>query len=1092
MHRQELSILFENAACGKKEEKMKKKRFTAFILSIATIFSLNMPPVKADSKLSYNVSWKDNNILQISGTADLPDMFISALVYDDLGFETGDVLYADQTTTDNLGKFEFKTRINNKRGLKFKIGGGDALLPIEYFSKKTEKTVYLSDNGTADADGNANCPVSSLQRAFDISGDNAKIEIVGKYTLNENVSADSENVIICGGELVMESNASISGNVSFRNIMISSNDRAVFKGETEFLENTEFSETLSISGEFLFFECEPAKSVKANAVIFKNGIKRNANVTAEYIVHLGEGGKVSIRDGKLFAHGDDQRALSVDNASYTEKETELLKGEHTVNFGYDFLIHDVNINKEANIYRISVSGQTNNLLLDADKNTPQLFVGIYDGEKLTAIKSKTVGENKNFNEDFTFDGTSLAKFDIRVFLWDSFSKISPLTSVYITDNNKQDKNDKNILYVSPDGSDSAKGTFTDPLSLLGARNKARENDSLTTILLRGGEYKFTEDLVFDENDKKLVIRPYNGEKVIFSESDKIPASIFKKLPDGKVKNSIIDVDARDKILVADIREAGISNLGLIYGYEVNYSSGKTAPTLSIDGKVGTIARYPNKDENGRDTFLTIQKGTDTKPFNPGSKSTQFSFFVDDSAKEHMEHWSENYDHWACGYLAYTWADGIYKGSFKKNENGDCYFISNSPWKYAAPSVGGRVFFQNILEELDSPGEWYLERPSGLLYIYPYNGFNENSEIRFTVNEGKSIIFSGSSDIALEGIRLDNVKIKTDASKNICISDCEISGKGIDISKSADCSVKNNFMHDFPGSVIYVDGGDSETLTYANNIIENNIIKSYAKVYKCYTPAININGVGNVVSENEIYDAPHNAILLGGQMNLVELNYIHDVCLETSDSGAIYAGGTFSGQGNVIRYNYFENILRNALGYVNNAVYLDDMYSSAKVYGNIFYSCESAALLGGGRANEFYNNIVIDCANSITVDARGTWSDSWKETAQNRVNSLKNEFPYYNQGIWKEKFPHLSNVEEDEPELPKYNKVYNNVYYNSKAENIADSAYLSGTIKKNISLTDKKAFFDFDNKIFVPVKDGEVYQNIPDFADIPFELIGKTK
>ena len=280
--------------------------------------------------------------------------------------------------------------------------------------------------------------------------------------------------------------------------------------------------------------------------------------------------------------------------------------------------------------------------------------------------------------------------------------------------------------------------------------------------------------------------------------------------------------------------------------------------------------------------------------------------------------------------------------------------------------------------------------------------------------------------------------------------------------------------------------------YANNIIENNIIKSYAKVYKCYTPAININGVGNVVSENEIYDAPHNAILLGGQMNLVELNYIHDVCLETSDSGAIYAGGTFSGQGNVIRYNYFENILRNALGYVNNAVYLDNMYSSAKVYGNIFYSCESAALLGGGRANEFYNNIVIDCANSITVDARGTWSDSWKETAQNRVNSLKNEFPYYNQGIWKEKFPHLSNVEEDEPELPKYNKVYNNVYYNSKAENIADSAYLSGTIKKNISLTDKKAFFDFDNKIFVPVKDGEVYQNIPDFVDIPFELIGKTK
>lgn len=1073
---------------------MRKKTISMILITAM----MSSPVIKAGAadNISYNISWKENNIMQISGTGNMPGEYISALVYTDMGFETGDVIYADQTVTDNEERFEFKTRINNQRGLKIKIGGLGNETPLEYFSKKTQKTVYLSDSGLLNANGGLDSPVASLQRAFDLAGENAKIQIIGKYTLNEKAKCPADNITICGGELYAEAGASVSGNISFRNIKISSDNGLNVFGDTVFADGVEFLNTSEISGEYLFFECEPANTINANAVVFKNGIKNTSSVTADYIVNLGDGGSVFERDGKLFVCGDDQRAASIDNAPYTEKETELSKGEHTVKFGYDFLLHNVYINNNAkNTYDVTVEGQANNLLGDSAKSSPVLFVGIYDDKKLIAVKTETVGANKSFDETFTFTDIDAQEFSVRVFLWDSFSRISPLTSVYITDSSKGGETEQGVIYVSPDGSDSAKGTFTDPMSLSGARNKARASSEHRTIFLRGGEYKFTNNFLFDKNDKNLTIKVYNGEKVVFYNSDIIPVSIFKKLPDGEVKNSIIDSNARDKILVGNIRDAGITNYGLMYGYELHYSSGNMAPTLTFDGKPGTIARYPNKDENGRDTYLTIQSSTADKPFNPGSTTEEFSFFVDDSANGHMSKWSENYDHWACGYLAYAWADGIYKGTFQKTQNGDYYFLSNNPYKYSPPVVGGRVFFQNILEELDSPGEWYLERPSGTLYIYPPEGFDENSEIRFTVNQKRSVEFSGSENITMSDIVFDNINvIVANNSDRILITNSEFTGRsGVDIKNSTNCGVRNNYFHDLPGSAVYVwDNGDSETLSHANNIVENNVIRSYAKVYKCYNPGISVSGVGNTVTGNEIYDAPHNAILFGGQMNTIELNYIHDVCWESADSGAIYAHGSYGAQGNVIRYNFFENINRNTAGYPNNAVYLDDLLSSVKVYGNVFYDCERAALFGGGRANEFYNNIVVNCTESIIVDARGTWGNDSTQAVYNHIDDLKNNMPYYNQGIWKEKFPHLANIESDEPTLPKYNKVYNNVFYESKPENIAEQALASGVVKNNITVSDKSVFLDYDNKVLIPSKESVIYKQIPEFMKIPFELIGKNK
>ena len=43
----------------------------------------------------------------------------------------------------------------------------------------------------------------------------------------------------------------------------------------------------------------------------------------------------------------------------------------------------------------------------------------------------------------------------------------------------------------------------------------------------------------------------------------------------------------------------------------------------------------------------------------------------------------------------------------------------------------RFYAYNLLEELDAPGEWYLDRQKGLLYFYPPSDCQE-ADVRFSV------------------------------------------------------------------------------------------------------------------------------------------------------------------------------------------------------------------------------------------------------------------------------------------------------------------------------------------------------------------------
>ena len=84
--------------------------------------------------------------------------------------------------------------------------------------------------------------------------------------------------------------------------------------------------------------------------------------------------------------------------------------------------------------------------------------------------------------------------------------------------------------------------------------------------------------------------------------------------------------------------------------------------------------------------------------------------------------------------------------------------------------------------------------------------------------------------------------------------------------------------------------------------------------KSQVPGITLAGCGNTAKNNEIYNTPHFAVKMKFANDCVaEKNYMHDLPeYHHFDGGALYlaTGGQFFNRGNVVKQNYFENIIQN--------------------------------------------------------------------------------------------------------------------------------------------------------------------------------------
>jgi hypothetical protein len=307
-----------------------------------------------------------------------------------------------------------------------------------------------------------------------------------------------------------------------------------------------------------------------------------------------------------------------------------------------------------------------------------------------------------------------------------------------------------------------------------------------------------------------------------------------------------------------------------------------------------------------------------------------------------------------------------------------------------------LYFFNVLEDLDQPGEYYLDRGSGRLYFWPPA---ECGDTLVSVLADPLVQLVDAAHVRLEGLTLEcsrgSAVTITGGTSNL-VRACTIrntGNHGVVVTGGTGHTVDRCTIANTGDSGIRLEGGDRATLTAAGHAATNNHVHHVARWSRSYQPAIGMQGVGQRVAHNLIHDSPHTAIMFGGNEHLVECNEIHSVCLETGDVGAIYLGRDWTQRGNVIRHNYVHDLGGVGLGAM--AVYLDDCTSGTTVFGNLFVRAGRAAFIGGGRDNLIENNIFIDCQPAVWVDGRGlSWHKMVYELMAESLAAMKPDQPPY--------------------------------------------------------------------------------------------------
>ncbi len=289
------------------------------------------------------------------------------------------------------------------------------------------------------------------------------------------------------------------------------------------------------------------------------------------------------------------------------------------------------------------------------------------------------------------------------------------------------------------------------------------------------------------------------------------------------------------------------------------------------------------------------------------------------------------------------------------------------------------------------------------------------------------------------------------------------------------------------------GGDQNTLTPAHNYAEDNHIHHYNRWCLTYRPAVQVGGVGNRVAHNRIHDGPHNAIQLGGNDHLIEYNDIFDVCTESDDVGAFYAGRSWVNRGTVIRYNFFHHIhsAKDQYRHGSRVVYLDDAASGFTIEGNVFYLAGSlcAINVGGGRDNVIKNNVFVDCAKGALIDTRGVgWAKDFISKGGEWHMYEQLERVHYDQPPFSERYPKLASILAEAPAEPRGNVLVNNLAVRTQLLDMPQAYQHLLVNQGNWSTEDDPGFVDIQKLDFRLKKDSAVFKHIPEFQAIPFEKI----
>ncbi len=315
-------------------------------------------------------------------------------------------------------------------------------------------------------------------------------------------------------------------------------------------------------------------------------------------------------------------------------------------------------------------------------------------------------------------------------------------------------------YVAPAGNDKNPGTLERPFaSLVRAQEAVRQQPG--AVFLRGGTYYLPETLVFTARDSgtktaPVIFQAYQNEKAVISGGVRLERLNWQPFTNG-IFAAKVPTDLRTE-------------------------------EIFVNGERQILARYPN--------------------FDP--KAHYFDGFAADAiSTNRAARWADPAGGYFHAMHPALWGDFTWRIT-GKDQKGEV--TREGGWQN---NRGGAVhrtirFVENIFEELDAPGEWFLDNKTHTLYFHPPAGLDLNNATVEATRLRSLIEFRGSEAnpvryVVLRGLTFRHAaRTVMDTREPLMRSDWAIyRGGAIFFEGTEDCAVEDGFLDQVGGNAIFV-------------------------------------------------------------------------------------------------------------------------------------------------------------------------------------------------------------------------------------------------------------------------------------------------
>lgn len=525
------------------------------------------------------------------------------------------------------------------------------------------------------------------------------------------------------------------------------------------------------------------------------------------------------------------------------------------------------------------------------------------------------------------------------------------------------------LYVSPKGRVNGKGTLADPVGGLAAalsltrKARAKGVDSFEIVFLPG-RYSVTETTLLTKADSRLTLMAQKPGQTVFYGGKTL--SGFRPVSDPAVLARLPE-SSRRSVLQCSLPSQGIKDFGALAVR--GFGQKPSPPTLEVygAGKPLTLARWPNKG------FVRPAKLVDTGDFQSGRPSV---LAYEDPRHER---WLKAEDAWLFGYFEFLWADGTAK--IGRIDPAAKTLATAEPYHYLSSGMsdqqGIKYYAFNLLEELDAPGEWFLDRRSGTLYLSPPSDLAK-TPIEVGTLDKPMLKAVNASDVRIVGLTFDLGRddgVILEGCQDSGLYGCRVqrfAGNGVRVLNGRRNTLRSCDIGWTGRRATEVIGGNRETLEPGLHTVENCEIHDFGRIDRTYTPGVQLEGAGNRVAHNLFYNCPSSAMRIEGNDHVMEFNEVHHVLLESDDQGAMELYGNPTYRGVIFRHNYYHDIGSGAgdqLAHGQAGIRLDDAISGVLIYGNLFERASNGSFgaiqINSGRDNWIDSNVILGGRRAIS-------------------------------------------------------------------------------------------------------------------------------